>query len=243
MAQGVVSSLNLALMRINSIESNFSALEGVSSKINGTENTSSTNFEEVLSGKIADYKVQETKDINSKIEDEAIEEAINDELIKNSSLSNSAKELLNEKLEATKLKSKIDLKAQRTNVEEIIETYANKYNIDSNFIKAIIKQESGFNVNATSKKGAMGLMQLMPQTAKSLGVVDAYNPNQNIEGGVKYLRNLLDKYENNKELALAAYNAGSGAVQRYGGIPPYKETQNYVNSIMSTYDKMIGVEL
>lgn len=243
MAQGVVSSLNLALMRINSIESNFSALEGVSSKINGTENTSSANFEEVLSGKIADSKVQETKDINSKIEDEAIEEAINDELIKNSSLSNSTKELLNEKLEATKLKSKIDLKAQSTNVEEIIETYANKYNIDSNFIKAIIKQESGFNVNATSKKGAMGLMQLMPQTAKSLGVVDAYNPNQNIEGGVKYLRNLLDKYENNKELALAAYNAGSGAVQRYGGIPPYKETQNYVNSIMSTYDKMIGVEL
>jgi len=243
MTQGIVSSLNLTLMRMNSIESNFSALEAMSSKINSAENIQNTTFEEVLSGKIADSKAQEIKDINSKIEEEKIEEAIADELIKNSNLNNGAKELLAEKLEATKLKSKIDLSAQSADVEEIIETYANKYNIDSNFIKAIIKQESGFNVNATSKKGAMGLMQLMPQTAKSLGVFDAYNPYQNIEGGVKHLKNLLDKYDNNKELALAAYNAGSGAVQRYGGIPPYKETQNYVNSIMSTYDKMIGVEL
>ncbi|MBQ8475771.1 lytic transglycosylase domain-containing protein [bacterium] len=142
------------------------------------------------------------------------------------------------KKEALELKSKIDLKAQSSDIDEIIETFSNKYNVDSDFIKAIIKQESGFNPKATSKKGAMGLMQLMPSTAKSLGVNNAYNPWENIEGGVKYLKGLLDKYNNNHELALAAYNAGSGAVKKYGGVPPYKETQNYVKSIMSAYSKV-----
>ena len=81
-------------------------------------------------------------------------------------------------------------------------------------------------------------MQLMPKTAESLGVLDAYNPSQNIEGGVKYLKGLLDKFDNNHELALAAYNAGPTAVKKYGGIPPYKETQNYVKAIMGTYNKV-----
>ena len=135
-------------------------------------------------------------------------------------------------------KSKIDLKAQSSNIDELIDVASEKYGIDSDFIKAIIKQESGFNARATSKKGAMGLMQLMPKTAASLGVVDAYDPSQNIEGGVKYLKGLLEKYDNNQELALAAYNAGSGAVKKYGGIPPYKETQNYVKAIMNTYNKV-----
>ena len=139
--------------------------------------------------------------------------------------------------EAVELKSKLDLKSQTIDIDEIIQTFSDKYDIDSDFIKAIIKQESGFNTKATSKKGAMGLMQLMPQTAKSLGVADAYDPAQNIEGGVKYLKQLLDKYDNNRELALAAYNAGSGAVKKYGGVPPYKETQNYVKAIMSNYYK------
>jgi len=147
-------------------------------------------------------------------------------------------EIQDDKKEAVNLKSKIDLKAQSANVDEIIETFASKYDINSDFIKAIIKQESGFNTRATSKKGAMGLMQLMPKTAQSLGVIDAYNPSQNIEGGVKYLKSLLDKYGDNKELALAAYNAGPGAVKKYGGIPPYKETQNYINAIMGTYNKV-----
>ena len=89
----------------------------------------------------------------------------------------------------------------------------------------------------------MGLMQLMPTTAKSLGVEDAYNPWENVEGGVKYLKKLLNTYNDDKKMALAAYNAGPTAVKRYGGIPPYKETQNYVNSIMDTYNKIKGVEL
>ena len=89
----------------------------------------------------------------------------------------------------------------------------------------------------------MGLMQLMPATAKSLGVVDAFNPTENIEGGVKYFKGLLDRFDNDERLALAAYNAGPNAVKRYGGIPPYKETQNYVNSIMSAYNKIKGASL
>ena len=128
-------------------------------------------------------------------------------------------------------------------IDEIVETFSNKYGIDGDFIKAIIKQESGFNPKATSKKGAMGLMQLMPETAKSLGVINAYNPWENVEGGVKYLKDLMDRFGNDEKLALAAYNAGPNAVKKYGGIPPYKETQNYVNAIMANYDKVKEAKL
>lgn len=220
MTQGISSGLNLALARISYIESSFSALEKVAGQSNRAQ-TIEQDFKKIL-----DTKAQPIEEKTKK--EDPIFEAFLDEI----------KPEKIETKEAVELKSKIDLKAQRANVEELIETFSEKYNIDSDFIKAIIKQESGFNANATSKKGAMGLMQLMPKTAESLGVVDAYNPSENIEGGVKYLRQMLDKYDNNLEMALAAYNAGPGAVQKYGGVPPYKETQNYIKTIMNTYNKV-----
>ena len=117
----------------------------------------------------------------------------------------------------------------------MINQVSQKYGVDEKLVQALIKQESGFKVNAKSKVGAIGLMQLMPSTAKSLGVKDPYNPVQNVEGGVKYLKSMIDKYNGNIILALAAYNAGPGAVDKYSGVPPYKETQNYVKNILANY--------
>lgn len=130
--------------------------------------------------------------------------------------------------------------ASRSEINELIEEYSAKQGLDADFVKAVVRQESGFNPKATSKCGAMGLMQLMPATAKGLGVTNAYDAEQNIYGGTKYLKGLLDRFGNNKELALAAYNAGPNAVKKYNGIPPYAETQNYVKSIMKSYDKLKG---
>lgn len=116
-------------------------------------------------------------------------------------------------------------------MDAIFEEAAARFDLPSNLIKAVAKAESSFDTNAVSHAGAMGVMQLMPGTAKSLGVTDPFDARQNIMGGAKYLKENLDKF-GDVELALAAYNAGPGAVKKYGGIPPYKETQNYVKKIM-----------
>jgi soluble lytic murein transglycosylase-like protein len=116
--------------------------------------------------------------------------------------------------------------------EELVQEHSDKQSLRPELVRAVIQVESGFDPSATSPKGAMGLMQLMPDTARSLGVVNAYDPEDNIRGGTAYLRQLLNKY-GSEQLALAAYNAGPGAVDRYDGVPPYRETKDYVRKVGS----------
>jgi len=118
-------------------------------------------------------------------------------------------------------------------LEDIIYSMAQKYGVDPTLIQQVVKAESSFNSKATSQAGAMGLMQLMPGTAASYGVDDAYDAKQNLDGGTHFLKDLLDRFQGNIPLSLAAYNAGPGAVEKYQGVPPYKETQAYVQKIMA----------
>ena len=120
-------------------------------------------------------------------------------------------------------------------LDKIVQQSAVQHNVDPNLVRAMIKVESNFNPHAVSRKGAMGLMQLMPSTAKSLNVSNPYDPAQNVDAGVRHFKQLLDSYNGNVELSLAAYNAGTGAVQRSRGVPRYTETQNYVKRITSLY--------
>jgi soluble lytic murein transglycosylase-like protein len=123
--------------------------------------------------------------------------------------------------------------------QPMIERAARHWGVPADLITAVIQQESGFDPNATSPAGAQGLMQLMPSTAQGLGVTDPYDPEQSIWGGAHELSTQLQRF-GDVRLALAAYNAGSGAVSRYGGVPPYPETQNYVRQVMDRYLQLQG---
>ena len=129
------------------------------------------------------------------------------------------------------IKAGIDM----TQYGPLIQKASDKYKVDYSLVKAVIKAESNFNHKAVSPKGAQGLMQLMPKTASTLQVRDSFEPESNIEGGVKYLKYLMNVYNGHLPLALAAYNAGEKAVAKYGGVPPYAETKGYVKRVLALY--------
>jgi soluble lytic murein transglycosylase-like protein len=125
--------------------------------------------------------------------------------------------------------------ATTANIDSAIEQAAARHNVDPNLVRAVVKVESNFNPNAVSRKGAMGLMQLMPATARQLNVKNPFDPEQNVDAGVRHLKRLLESYGGDVKLTLAAYNAGAGAVARSAGVPHYAETQNYVRRITNLY--------
>lgn len=160
--------------------------------------------------------------------------------IKPDAVENSAK-ISHKKAAAPKSAVKIDGIAYNAGAvssesyHHLIEKYAGKHNVDPKLLKAVIKCESNYNAGAVSRKGAMGLMQLMPATAYDLGVADPFNPDENIEAGTRYLKYLLLRFGGDLKLALAAYNAGPAPVERHKGVPPISETKNYVKKVLSLY--------
>lgn len=132
-------------------------------------------------------------------------------------------------------RSRPAMNLDRDGVEKIVREAAERHRVDPALVRAVIQTESGWNPSAVSRKGAAGLMQLIPGTAQRFGADDVFNPRQNIDAGVRYLKTLLERYNGNLDLALAAYNAGEGAVARHGGMPPFRETRNYVQRVQDAY--------
>ena len=219
-----INGLDTILNRVQYIERQFDMLSSAFNNISGENNAFNVpNVREV------EDKQDFQQILNAK---ELIQEAQDDNIQSDESYIN-----LNRYQGATN-NSRLDNITDRVKINKLIDEYSQKYGLDSDFVKAVVKQESGFNEKATSKCGAMGLMQLMPGTAKALNVNDPYNARDNIEGGVKYLKGLMDRFGGDMKLALAAYNAGPNAVKKYNGVPPYNETQNYVKNIMSMYQRI-----
>lgn len=219
-----INGLDTILNRVQYIERQFDMLSSAFNNISGENNAFNVpNVREV------EDKQDFQQILNAK---ELIQEAQDDNIQSDESYIN-----LN-RYQGVTNNSRLGNITDRVKINKLIDEYSQKYGLDSDFVKAVVKQESGFNEKATSKCGAMGLMQLMPGTAKALNVNDPYNARDNIEGGVKYLKGLMDRFDGDMKLALAAYNAGPNAVKKYNGIPPYNETQNYVKNIMSMYQRI-----
>lgn len=219
-----INGLDTILNRVQYIERQFDMLSSAFNNISGENNAFNVpNVREV------ENKQDFQQILNAK---ELIQEAQDDNIQSDESYIN-----LN-RYQGVTNNSRLGNITDRVKINKLIDEYSQKYGLDSDFVKAVVKQESGFNEKATSKCGAMGLMQLMPGTAKALNVNDPYNARDNIEGGVKYLKGLMDRFDGDMKLALAAYNAGPNAVKKYNGIPPYNETQNYVKNIMSMYQRI-----
>lgn len=119
-----------------------------------------------------------------------------------------------------------------SDVNQLIQKAATYHGVDENLVRSVVQAESNFDADVTSHAGAQGLMQLMPATAQGLGVTNPFDPEENLMGGTKYLKQMLDRYDGNEKLALAAYNAGPGNVDKYSGVPPFRETQNYITKIL-----------
>ena len=136
-----------------------------------------------------------------------------------------------------------DIKERASQYQRIINKYSKKYGVDSRLITAIITNESCFKIKARSHKGAVGLMQLMPRTAKRWGISNRRNADQNIRGGTRYIAHLIKRFNGNVKLAVAAYNAGEGNVDKYRGIPPFKNTRHYVKNVVLVYSKLGGHKL
>lgn len=146
----------------------------------------------------------------------------------------------NQRINFSSVLKDVSLKSTREQFGVVINQAAKDNNVNPKLIEAVIEQESGFNPGAVSKAGALGLMQLMPETALAMGVKNPLNPQENIRGGTKYLSSLLSRYQGNVTLALSAYNAGPGNIEKYNGVPPFEETKKYLKNVLGKFKDEMG---